>query len=748
MPPTNEQINAKWMLMGGLGRRGDFGQDAGTDQPSGDLNSSPGSWSGLPAQGKTDIGGGSEPVLYGDLGLIYQAPTLVSSGSGSSGGPTAPVSGSGSGFVINVIYDSSVSSAPAGFIAGIQDAVQYLESVITTPVTVNIDVGYGEIDGQALESGALGESETYLDSYSYSSIKTALANIDPAAAATLPATAPGTIWLATAQAKALGLASASNNIDAYAGFGSNYPFAYNPNNRAVAGEYDFIGVVEHELTEDLGRIDLFDQTISGVTQSYSLLDLFHYTSPGVHTYTGTTTNYLSVDGGKTSLDYFNSNPSGDLGDWAASAGSDSFLAFSPTDETDVVSKSDVTEMNALGYQTATLVSTPSGTSAVMIMSDGQGDFSIYDLGNSALLASYSLLQTSPQWQVVDMAGFDASDANDLLMRNSATGALELYDVSNSSVTASVSMGQVGTEWSIAGFGDFSGNSGETDMLMRNSSGAFELFDIANNAYTGFYSLGTVSSQWAVVGFGDFSGTSNESDMLMRNTSTGALSIYDISNNHISSPISMGQVGTEWSVVALDDFSGNPGETDMLMRSSSGAFELFDIANNAYTGFYSLGTVSSQWAVVGFGDFSGKSNESDMLMRNTSTGALSLYDISKNHMSSPISMGQVGTEWSIVGLDDFSGNPGETDMLMRSSSGAFELFDIANNAYTGFHSLGTVSTQMSVAVIGADQTANAAAQLAQAMSSFSSGSSAAAENVVIGGGTSTQNEATLTFPNPV
>src|SRR6185437_10452251 len=137
-------------------------------------------------------------------------------------------------------------------------------------------------------------------------------------------------------------------IDGYAGFSSVFPFAYNPNNRAVPSEYDFIGVVEHEFTEVMGRIDLFGASIGGTT-GYSLLDMFHYTSPGHHTYTGLTTNYFSANGGTTNLDYFNTNQGGDLGDWAASAGADSYLAFTPTDEQDTVSQSDITEMNALGY---------------------------------------------------------------------------------------------------------------------------------------------------------------------------------------------------------------------------------------------------------------------------------------------------------------------------------------------------------------------------------------------------------------
>ena len=52
---------------------------------------------------------------------------------------------------------------------------------------------------------------------------------------------------------------------------------------------------------------------------------------------------------RSPLDNFNFNAGGDLGDWAASAGDDAFLAFSPSDEAYSVSQADITEMNALGY---------------------------------------------------------------------------------------------------------------------------------------------------------------------------------------------------------------------------------------------------------------------------------------------------------------------------------------------------------------------------------------------------------------
>jgi hypothetical protein len=52
----------------------------------------------------------------------------------------------------------------------------------------------------------------------------------------------------------------------------------------------------------------------------------------------------------------------------------------------------------------------------------------------------------------------------------------------------------------------------------------------------------------------------------------------------------------------------------------------------------------EWTVAGFGDFSGNVNETDMLMRNSNTGAFEVYDISNNAITSAASMGQVGLEW--------------------------------------------------------------------------------------------------------
>lgn len=288
---------------------------------------------------------GSAPpsiMTFGDLG---QSPASIVQTTSAAPGDAS------SGLVINITYDSSVANAPAGFEAVVASVVQFYESEFTNQITLNIDVGWEEIDQQGLLSGALGESQSYLESFSYSQIRSALianatSSAQLSAVNSLPTSAPanGPIYLTLADATALGLLSSGTTLDGYVGFSNSFPFAYNNSNGVPAGEYDLYGVVAHELSEVMGRISLLD-----MSNSYSDLDLFRYSAPGVLSLVGTDTGYVSANGGNTALNYFNSNPSGDFGDWASSAGNDAYNAFSNAGVVNAVTQADLTVMNILGY---------------------------------------------------------------------------------------------------------------------------------------------------------------------------------------------------------------------------------------------------------------------------------------------------------------------------------------------------------------------------------------------------------------
>ena len=248
---------------------------------------------------------------------------------------------------------------------------------------MNIDVGYGEVGGYKLGSGALGESLTYLSNYGYSQIKTALATDattanDTAAVASLSATSPvnGNFWTSTAEAKALGLMGASSQVDGFVGFASGNLFDYNNSDGVTRGQYDFYGTVAHEISEVMGRSLFVGETIGTTSNSYDVLDLFHYSANGVHDFSGTTPGYFSINGGATNLDNFNTNPNGDYGDWASSAGADSFSAFATPGAVDTISQTDLRELDVLGWNLGSSSSTPTPPSLPPSPPPAQADLAI------------------------------------------------------------------------------------------------------------------------------------------------------------------------------------------------------------------------------------------------------------------------------------------------------------------------------------------------------------------------------------
>ena len=123
---------------------------------------------------------------------------------------------------------------------------------------------------------------------------------------------------------------------------------YDPINQSNL--YDFEGTVAHEISEVLGRIFLS-------SKSYSAYDFFYYSSKGVHDFAANGGGYFSIDGGKTDLANFNTANGGDGADWVTggtsnSGGSlyDAFNAFSTPAQISPVTQTDLTVLQALGFQ--------------------------------------------------------------------------------------------------------------------------------------------------------------------------------------------------------------------------------------------------------------------------------------------------------------------------------------------------------------------------------------------------------------
>jgi hypothetical protein len=271
--------------------------------------------------------------------------------------------GTPGGLEIDLIWDSSVRSATNW--SSIEQAVISAAKIYTAdfanPITLNIQVGFGEADGSALPFGATGESITNGDYVNYSYFDQALTNADatlaPGAVAAglnaLPASALAanstSFFVASAEEKALGFTS-SYSVDGYIGLAQGSTLAFS--GTIGARQYDAVGVAAHEISEVMGRIGMEGSAANG--GHYTPLDLFRYSaatnqpapSLGAGTYFSTT---LGV--GAPLNSYNNPTNGGDSADWATtSANTDAYNAFGAPGVTTQVTATDLLEVAVLGYK--------------------------------------------------------------------------------------------------------------------------------------------------------------------------------------------------------------------------------------------------------------------------------------------------------------------------------------------------------------------------------------------------------------
>jgi hypothetical protein len=558
------------------------------------------------------------------------------------------------GLTINLVFDAQALAASASFRAAVQTAAAMWDAAIATPITVNLMVGYGEFRGGALgdQAGAGGGPFAGLfEPYSIvrSDLIAEAAPGDPSfnslpSGSSIQGQSMVAVW--NAQLKAFGLLAPNDTTtdDGAIGIGTAVP------------QGSLVGVALHEMAHALGRVPFGPQP--------DIFDLFRFTGVGTRLFTESIPSapaYFSVDNGITKLADFgvSSDPSDFL--------NNNLTIEDPLDESydpgtlQSLTNLDLEQLNVLGFgSNVANPAPPAGTTADMILRRTDGSYEIYNIGNSAILAAFSLAHTiGSDFQVAGVGNFSGADQSDMILRNSA-GTFEFYDIKANNIASAVSLGQVGVEWQVAGFGGLNGD-GTTDMMLRNShTGNFELYDIKNGQIASASAIGQVGLEWRVAGFGNFNG-SDTTDMIARNSGTGAFEVYDISNHQLMSAASLGQVGLEWQVAGFGDFSSNPGEGDMLLRNSNtGAFEVYDIRNNQITSASALGQVGLEWQVAGFGPLDG-AGMSDMVLRNA-MGAFEVYHISANKITSAASLGSVGTDWKVAG---FASDAANQSMSMSS-----------------------------------------------------------------------------------
>ena len=253
---------------------------------------------------------------------------------------------------LNLTFDATVNATQQ---TALQAIANFFNAHFTDPVTTDIAVSFA-----ALGPGGLGASSYSLVTHSFTDITNALANdatsaADASSVANLPGADPITgthSWTMTpAEEMALGLIADNGTAnDGSVRFSNSQTFDYDRTDGITAGAYDFWGVVAHEFTEIMGReLNAIGNNVAS-GPGYHPLDLFKFSAANTAEFVGTNAGYFSVDGGTTKLVDFNTSVNGDFGDWAGTAGNNSFLAFSPSGVFNLMSLADLSAMDVIGWE--------------------------------------------------------------------------------------------------------------------------------------------------------------------------------------------------------------------------------------------------------------------------------------------------------------------------------------------------------------------------------------------------------------
>ena len=490
---------------------------------------------------------------------------------------------------LNISYDSNtLNNAPAAFFNAVNYVRDSFDALFTNNVTVNVEVGYGTFPLDNSIVPALGESEqNHVTSVGYSQVVQHLVNEGAPGSGTLSASSPisGVLLMGSAEEKALGFLGASSSLDGWVGIASDATvtqqtggsWSFSPTAIPGPNQYYLVGVLEHEITEVMGRLSYLDQP-----GQYGVLDLYRFAAPGVHQ-TGTgSPAYFSLDGGTTNLATFNNIQlaAGDLGDWAANVGADAILNALPPGQIDGLSTADITVMQALGWTGSVSPAPPPSVSAgplhiatIQVNATHQVDF----LAFSGTNLSESFLLSTPLWNVVGSGDFNQDGRLDLVTQGPA-GQIDLVYLSYGAIDVSAgaqppylssfaisasAMADNSGYWPVHGagaFGTVAGVSGPALVSQDPGSGMIDLLWFRSNGSLAASNL-LLGNYWDVRGAGDFNGDGHAE--IVTQSHDGQIDLLTFTGSRLTASELLN--GSYWPVMAIDDMN-HDGRADITIQN--------------------------------------------------------------------------------------------------------------------------------------------------------------------------------------
>jgi hypothetical protein len=555
---------------------------------------------------------------------------------------------------INLVPDSSVSSAPTGFTAEVQAAANILDQDFPGNYTVNITYGWGTYDNQSNPQLTSSTNNVFSlggvdndTTVSYATVKgwltddatltdqmTAVASL-PASNSSLPGSA-NDFFVSSAEEKSLGVyTGSSSTIDGSIGFNINY----------ASSDPSYVETAAFcELIHALGWMTDY------YTNEPTVLDLFRYSSAGTRDWTGGDDSYFSLNGGTTDVANFSN--------------SFDYTLFTNQRGGPTIANND--PMNVSGDTVEATGLTSLDTEVMDVI--GFGPRAVPD-------------------------DFNANGTSEILFRNDATGDTGFYSISNGANTGWKDIGGSSTAYTLVGTSDFSGN-GADDMLFRdNTTGDTGFDEIVNGASTGWHDIGASSTAYTIVGTGDFTGNGSN-DILYRDNSTGDTGFYAMVEGVKQGWVDVGASSTAYSVVGVGDFTGS-GTDDIVYRDyATGDTGFYELVNGVNTGWHDIGSSSTAYSVVGVGDFFGNGTD-DILFRDNSTGDTGFYAISNGVNTGWHDIGASSTAYSVVATGDYLGTGTDDILFHDNATGDTGFYAISNGVNTGWHDVGASSTAYSV-----------------------------------------------------